>query len=111
MLLSVPPDHDPRARVSVDAVEHELIYRTFPGVGAIIHVHAWIPGVPCTRQNYPCGTLELANEVAALLKGTAEPERTAVGLKNHGLTITGIDLEDIFTRIRGKLKTEVAMFA
>jgi len=49
--------------------------------------------------------------VVTLLMGTETPERTAVGLKNHGLTITGIDLEDIFARIRGKLQTEVAMFA
>ncbi len=111
MLVSVPPDYNPRARVSVDAVEHELIYRTFREVGAIIHVHAWLPGVPCTRQNYPCGTIELAREVVELLKICEHPARTAVGLKNHGLTITGLDLEDIFSRIRGKLQTEVAMFA
>ncbi len=111
MLLSVPPDHDLRARVSVDAVEHELIYRSYPKVGAIIHVHAWLSGVPCTRQNYPCGTQELAQEVVRLLKTTDQPERTAVGLKNHGLTITGPDLADIFSRIRGKLQTQVAMFA
>jgi ribulose-5-phosphate 4-epimerase/fuculose-1-phosphate aldolase len=111
MIVSVPPDHDPRARVSVDAVEHELIYRTFPEVGAIIHVHAWIEGVSCTRQNYPCGTIELAREVVELLKQSDNPAQTAVGLKNHGLTITGYDLEDIFSRIRGKLQTEVEMFA
>ena len=111
MLVSVPPEHDPRARVSVDAVEHELIYRTFPEVGAIIHVHAWMKGVPCTRQNYPCGTIELAREVVELLRQSENPGQTAVGLKNHGLTITGYNLEDIFLRIRGKLQTEVAMFA
>lgn len=111
MLVSVPPKHNPRARVSVDAVEHELIYRTFPQVGAIIHVHAWMKDVPCTRQNYPCGTRELAQEVVALLKQTDKPSQAAIGLKNHGLTITGRCLDEIFTRIRGKLLTEVAMFA
>lgn len=110
-LVSVPPEHDPRARVSVDAVEHELIYRTFPGVGAIVHVHAWMDGVLSTSQNYPCGTIELAEEVARLLARTARPERTAVGLRNHGLTITGPDLDEIFARIRGLLRTEVRMTA
>jgi ribulose-5-phosphate 4-epimerase/fuculose-1-phosphate aldolase len=95
----------------VDAVEHELIYRSFPGVGAIVHVHAWIDGVPCTRQNYPCGTIDLAEDVAALLASTGRPERTAVGLRNHGLTITGPDLVDIFGRIRGSLRTQVEMMA
>lgn len=110
-LVSVPPDHDPKARVSVDAVEHELIYRTFPRVGAIVHVHAWMDGVPCTSQNYPCGTIELAEDVVQLLGRTACPERTAVGLRNHGLTITGPGLDEIFGRIRGHLRTEVEMMA
>ena len=110
-LVSVPPDHDEKARVSVDAVEHELIYRRFPEVGAIVHVHAWLDGVPCTGQNYPCGTIELARDVADLLGRTKNPARTAVGLKNHGLTITGPNLTDIFARIRGRLRTEVRMAA
>ncbi len=109
--VSVPPGYDPRARVSVDAVEHYMIYHEFPGVGAIVHAHAWIEGVPCTRQNYPCGTVELATEVLTLLRRTEDPLRAAVGLKNHGLTITGSNLEEIFRRIRGSLKTQVPMFA
>jgi len=110
-LVSVPPDHDPKARVSVDAVEHELIYRTFPAVGAIVHVHAWMDGVLCTGQNYPCGTIELAEDVVRLLARTGRPERTTVGLRNHGLTITGPSLDEIFGRIRGHLRTEVQMAA
>jgi ribulose-5-phosphate 4-epimerase/fuculose-1-phosphate aldolase len=110
-LVSVPPDHDPKVRVSVDAVEHELIYRMFSRVGAIVHVHAWMDGVLCTGQNYPCGTIELAEDVARLLARTGRPERTAVGLRNHGLTITGPDLDEIFGRIRGHLRTEVEMMA
>ncbi|MGE5741125.1 MAG: class II aldolase/adducin family protein, partial [Candidatus Aminicenantes bacterium RBG_16_66_30] len=110
-LVSVPPDHDPKARVSVDAVEHELIYRTYPGVGAIVHVHAWMDDVLCTGQNYPCGTIELAEDVALLLARTGQPERATVGLRNHGLTITGPNLDEIFGRIRGRLRTEVRMMA
>jgi ribulose-5-phosphate 4-epimerase/fuculose-1-phosphate aldolase len=110
-LVSVPPDHDPKARVSVDAVEHELIYRTFPGVGAIVHVHAWMDGVLSTGQNYPCGTIELAEDVVRLLARTGRPERTSVGLRNHGLTITGPSLDEIFSRIRGHLRSEVLMTA
>ncbi|MEE9289028.1 MAG: class II aldolase/adducin family protein [Bacteroidota bacterium] len=110
-LLSVPAYYDPKARVSVDAVEHSLIYRTFSDVGAIVHVHAWMDGVLSTRQNYPCGTRELAEEVVGLLHQTDDPSQAAVGLKNHGLTITGHSLGQIFERIRGKLLTEVPMFA
>jgi hypothetical protein len=109
MQVSVPQIYDPRIRVSVDAIEHFMIYREFPGVGAIVHVHAWIDDVMCTSQTYPCGTSELAENVVELLKRTSSPERTEVGLKNHGLTITGPDITDIFSRIRGRLKTTVPM--
>src|SRR5262249_52363867 len=37
MRLSVPPGVEPR-RVSVDAIEHFLIYREHPKVGAIVHI-------------------------------------------------------------------------
>ena len=110
-LVSVPNEFDPTSRVSVDAVEHELIYRTFPETGAIVHVHAWMENILCTQQNYPCGTRELAQEVVDLLSQTTNPSIAVVGLKNHGLTITGPTLDEIFDRIRGKLLTEVPMFA
>ncbi|MEX1137924.1 MAG: class II aldolase/adducin family protein [Bacteroidota bacterium] len=110
-LVSMPAEHDSRARVSVDAIEHALIYKTYPEVGAIVHVHAWMNDILCTRQNYPCGTQELAEEVVSLLGRTSSPGSTVVGLKNHGLTITGPSLGDIFDRIRGRLLREVPMFA
>ena len=68
MLVSVPQLYDPRIRVSVDAIEHYMIYREFPETGAIVHVHAWIDDVLCTTQSYPCGTSELAENVVELLK-------------------------------------------
>lgn len=110
-VLSVPPVYNEKGRTSVDTLEHWYIYNAFPEVGAIVHVHAWLEGVLCTRQNFPCGTIELADAVMNLLGQTGEPERAAVGLKNHGLTITGPDLEDIFNRIRGRLQTQVPMSA
>ena len=109
IILSVPPDHDPKVRASVDAIEHYLIYSNFPEVRAIVHLHAWMDGVLCTHQNYPCGTRELAEEVVGLLRQTPDPSRAVVGLKNHGLTITGHSLESIFERIRGRLLTQVPM--
>jgi hypothetical protein len=110
MLISVPPAHDPRVRVSVDAIEHYMIYRDFPQTGAIVHLHAWIDNIPCTTQTYPCGTRELAENVVELLRSTPDPGRAEIGLKNHGITITGTDIRDIFTRIKGRLKITVPMF-
>ena len=74
MLLSVPPGVEPR-RVSVDAIEHWMIYREHPSVGAILHVHGWMEGVPCTAFNYPCGTYELAKAVADMVREAEDPAR------------------------------------
>ncbi len=108
MRLSVPAGVEPR-RVSVDAIEHWMIYREHPDVGAILHVHAWLAGVPSTEFNYPCGTYELGVAVADLVREANEPSRCVVGLKNHGLTITGKSLDEIFERIEGKLLKTVPM--
>ena len=109
MRLSVPPGPDRTSRVSVDAIEHFQIYREFPRVGAMIHVHAWLPGIESTLQNYPCGSLELANEVLALVRRAPDPDNAVVGLKNHGITVTGPDLDTIFQRIAGRLERQVPM--
>ena len=106
--LSVPPDR-PHRRVSVDAIEHYMLYREHPGVGAILHVHAWMEGIPSTEVNYPCGTIELAQEVAELVRNAPDPNRAVIGLKNHGLTITGTSLDEIFARVEGKLLRQIPM--
>ncbi|TVP76365.1 MAG: class II aldolase/adducin family protein [Gemmatimonadales bacterium] len=108
MVISVPPDVEPR-RVSVDAIEHWMIYQEHPDVGAILHVHAWIEGVPSTEFNYPCGTYELGQAVADIVRTREDPSRAVVGLKNHGLTITGRSLEDIFERVEDRLLQYVPM--
>jgi ribulose-5-phosphate 4-epimerase/fuculose-1-phosphate aldolase len=108
ILLSVPPRIEPR-RVSVDAIEHWMIYTQHPGVGAIIHVHAWMEGIPSTQIQYPCGTLQLAESVAELVAASPEPTRAVIGQRNHGMTITGPDLADILARIEGRLLPRVPM--
>lgn len=106
--LSVPPNLRPR-RVSVDAIEHHMIYREHPKVGAIIHVHAWMDGIPSTDVNYPCGTIELATAVSDLVRQAPDPSRAVIGLRNHGMTITGRDLDDILERVDGKIIPQVPM--
>lgn len=108
MVLGVPPGVEPR-RVSVDAIEHWTLYREHPAVGAVVHVHAWMDGVPVTDFNYPCGTRELAEAVAAKVREAPDPSRAVVGLKNHGLTITGRTLEGIFERIEDRIVPHVPM--
>jgi ribulose-5-phosphate 4-epimerase/fuculose-1-phosphate aldolase len=108
MILSVPPKVEPR-RVSVDAIEHWMIYREHPEVGAILHVHAWMDGVPSTQVNYPCGSYEMGTAVADIVRRAPEPVEAVVGLKNHGLTIVGRSMEEIFQRVEGKLYQPVPM--
>jgi len=108
MVLSVPPTVTPR-RVSVDAIEHWMIYREHPTVGAIVHVHGWIDGTASTDVNYPCGTVQLASSVAELVRAAPDPARAVVGLRNHGLTITGKSLDEIFDRVGEKIVPRVPM--
>jgi hypothetical protein len=106
--LSVPPDVRPR-RVSVDAIEHLTIYREHPEVGGILHVHGWMPGAVSTEVVYPCGTEELALEVAELVRQAPDPSRAVIGLKNHGLTITGHSLDEILERVGPSIVRRVPM--
>jgi len=108
MLLSVPPHITPR-RVSVDAIEHWMIYTEHPEVGAIVHVHAWMADITSTTINYPCGTIQLAQSVADVVRQAPDPGRAVVGLKNHGLTITGPTLDDIFNRLERGFIRQVPM--
>ncbi|MGZ8695257.1 MAG: class II aldolase/adducin family protein [Gaiellaceae bacterium] len=108
MVLSVPPTVEPR-RVSVDAIEHWMIYRNHPDVGAILHVHAWVEGITATEVNYPCGTEELARSVSDLIDAAPDPGHAIVGLKNHGITATGESLTEILDRIQPRLLLQVPM--
>ncbi|HUJ55777.1 MAG TPA: class II aldolase/adducin family protein [Gaiellaceae bacterium] len=108
IVLSVPPNVEPR-RVSVDAIEHWMIYRENPEVGAILHVHAWVEGIAATDVNYPCGTHELAESVAALVAGAPNPGHAVVGLRNHGITATGNSLTEILDRLEPHLLPQVPM--
>ncbi|MCY9523568.1 class II aldolase/adducin family protein, partial [Paenibacillus apiarius] len=105
---NVPSNIEPH-RVSVDAIEHWMIYMQHPEVGAIVHVHAWMDGIPSTEINYPCGTWELAKAVSDLVNRSEDPARAIIGLKNHGLTITGPNLDEIFQRIEGRIVRQIPM--
>jgi ribulose-5-phosphate 4-epimerase/fuculose-1-phosphate aldolase len=108
MVVSVPPEITPR-RVSVDAIEHWKIYAANPGVGAILHAHAWMDGIQATELDYPCGSVELAESVSALISAQPDPEHAIVGLRNHGITATGTTLTEILDRVEPHLVTQVPM--
>ena len=108
IVLSVPPTVEPR-RVSVDAIEHWMIYQEHPDVGAILHVHGWIDGIPSTELNFPCGSEELALAVSAALAREPDPAHAVIGLHNHGITATGESLQEILQRIGERIRPQVPM--
>ena len=108
MRISVPPGVEPR-RVSVDAIEHWMIYQAHPEVGAILHVHAWMENIAATDINYPCGTQELAESVAELIEREPDPAHAVIGLRNHGITATGDSLTEILDRIQSGILRQVPM--
>jgi ribulose-5-phosphate 4-epimerase/fuculose-1-phosphate aldolase len=108
IVLSIPPEVEPR-RVSVDAIEHWMIYQRHPEVGAILHVHAWLEGAAATEINFPCGTEELAVAVSTLLDAEDDPGHAVIGLRNHGITATGENLREIIERITPRLQPQVPM--
>ncbi len=108
IVLSVPPGIEPR-RVSVDAIEHWMIYQAHPDVGAILHVHAWMQGIAATDVNYPCGTQELAVAVADLVALEPDPVHAVIGLRNHGITCTGESLSEVLDRVAPKVLRQVPM--
>jgi ribulose-5-phosphate 4-epimerase/fuculose-1-phosphate aldolase len=108
IVLSVPPGIEPR-RVSVDAIEHWMIYQAHPDVGAILHVHAWMEGIAATDVNYPCGTQELAVAVSDLVAMEPDPAHAVIGLRNHGITCTGESLAEILDQVAPKVLRQVPM--
>lgn len=100
--ITVPPGFD-ESRVSIDSSIHATIYREFPEIGAMIHIHWFVDGIVYTDEHYPCGTIELCNSTLDGLKLTDNPVRTILGLANHGIIVTGADLEDCWAQIEAKL--------
>ena len=93
MVVAHPPGVVPK-RVSVDAIEHWMIYREHPDVGAILHVHGWINGVPSTEFNYPCGTRELGQAVADMIRRGGGSEPLVRGTQNRASRSPGTSLDE-----------------
>ena len=107
--LSVPPDVRPR-RVSVDAIEHLTIYREHPEVGA----HPARSRL-ARRSRVDRGRLPVRHRGAGAGGGRAgarrhrTQSRAVIGLKNHGLTITGHSLDEILERVGPSIVRRVPM--
>ena len=100
--ISVPPGFED-SRASIDSSIHAAIYREFPSIGGMIHIHWFVDGIVYTDEHYPCGTIELCESTLDALRLTEDPTRTILGLANHGILVTGNDLEDCWAQIEAKL--------
>jgi ribulose-5-phosphate 4-epimerase/fuculose-1-phosphate aldolase len=121
IIVSIPKHIERPTRASVDAIEHWMVYTQNPRVGAIIHAHCWVDEeetkrkghtVAATTTSYPCGTVELGEDTASVIRNAPDPARVVVCQKNHGIVITGYDLKDIFDRIEDgsiKIIKQIAM--
>lgn len=100
--MRVPPGFED-ARVSIDSSIHAVIYASFPKIGAMIHIHSYVPDIVFTDDHYPCGTIELCESTLEGLRRTEDPGRTILGLANHGILVTGADLDDAWNQIEARL--------
>jgi ribulose-5-phosphate 4-epimerase/fuculose-1-phosphate aldolase len=65
--------------------------------------------IAATDVNYPCGTEELAVSVAELLAAEPNPDEAVIGLRNHGITVTGPSLMAILDRIEPDILRQIPM--
>jgi hypothetical protein len=103
MIVRVAPGVKP-GRVSVDAVEHHMIYTQTP-VGAMLHTHVWPKKIHpeyslhFTDVSLPCGSEELGLTTASKILSAPNPNRAVVAQRNHGVVITGDSLDQILDRV------------
>ena len=100
--LRVPSGFDD-ARVSIDSSIHAVIYETFPNIEAMIHIHSYVDNIVFTDDHYPCGTIELCESTLDGLRLTDAPDRTILGLANHGILVTGTNLDEAWGQIEARL--------
>lgn len=103
MIVRVAPGVKP-GRVSVDAVEHHMIYTQTP-IGAMLHTHIWPKKIHpeyslhFTDVSLPCGSEELGLTTAEKILSAPNPNRAVVAQRNHGVVITGDNLDQILDRV------------
>ncbi len=79
------------AKPSVDAPCQITIYQSNPKLHYMIHGHAFIEGIPTTKEYYLCGDVREAYEVSKLIKES----KGTVNLKNHGFLIYAGTIEEL----------------
>ena len=91
MVLSVPPDVEPR-RVSVDAIEHWMIYQAAPRHRRDRPRPRVDGGHRRHRRELPVRHGGAGAGGRPARRRAPDPDHAVVGLRNHGITVTGPSL-------------------
>lgn len=86
------------SKPSVDTPVQIRLYKNLPNIRYMIHFHAYIENAPFTSTAIPCGAVDEANEVLALIDThyqSRELNQYAVNLKGHGAIIMSDDIEKL----------------
>lgn len=77
---------------AVDTPVHLKLYEELPNINYILHSHCYIDGAEFTKNPYPCGALQEADEILSLIeyKGT---EYVAINEIGHGSILMAKDLD------------------
>lgn len=99
-------------QASSESLTHAMIYETFAGVKAVIHVHSpllWkqmLNKVPTTGTQIAYGTPQMAREIKRLADETDLRQSKILVMAGHedGIITFGKNLDEAFTLIQSKIK-------
>ncbi len=99
-------------QASSESLTHAMIYETFMGVKAVIHVHSpllWkqmLNKVPTTGTQIAYGTPQMAREIKRLADETDLRQSKILVMAGHedGIITFGKNLDEAFTLIQSKIK-------
>ncbi len=97
---------------SSESILHSLVYKEFPGVGAVLHGHSALferhaaeLAIPVTSSFKPYGTMELAETALDLLKRGSR----FIQLKKHGFVAVGVDIAAAGKMVLGYYENLIAL--
>ena len=87
-----------------------MIYQEHPGVGAVLHVHAWMEDIVADRRQLPVRHRGARRSPSpSCSPQEPDPDNAVIGLRNHGITVTGPSLMAILDRIEPKILRQIPM--
>lgn len=94
---------------SIDSAIHGHIYKAFPNLNSIIHIHTdrVFLGYEYIDGMYPCGCKNECDQIMLALGRCQREDVKVVQMKKHGLIVVGKSLEDCYLEILRLFEREV----